>query len=145
MLNDPGAATKTDWKAVFAAVGFFYVSLTGLGWLYSEYMLGRVDQRIADHSGAATANRASLVAEIERRADGAIDRIRQLEQNCAVMQHRVAGIDTELTGLEHWRSECSQKMAGVRQYIDRDAVDIQKIETRVDRIEDLVGKAKREP
>jgi septal ring factor EnvC (AmiA/AmiB activator) len=144
MPNVPGTETKTDWKAVFAAVGFFYVSLTGLGWLYSEYMLGRVDQRIADHAGAATTNRAALVSEIERRADGAIDRIRQLEQNCAVMQHRATGIDAQLAGLEHWRSECSQKMAGIRQYIDRDALDIKKIEDRIERIEGLVSKGRRE-
>ena len=134
----------TDWKAIIAAAGFFYVSLTGASWLFGEYILGRVREHIEDHTVKVTGERTRIFVDVERRAEGAISRISQLEQNCAVMQRWSTGVDTRLDGLEHWRSECSQKMAGIKQYIERDAMDISKIEDRLDRVEGLVSKGRRE-
>lgn len=130
---------KTDWRTLLTAVGVFYASLTGLGWLHTEYLLGRVDQRITAHASDAEGKRATFFGKLESAANAAVVRVGELERNCAVVQSRMGSVEARLDGLDHWRSECSQKMAGVRQYIDRDAVDIQKLEDRVERLEDALN------
>ncbi|MEY2653382.1 MAG: hypothetical protein RLZZ524_409 [Pseudomonadota bacterium] len=144
MDDGDGHNRTTDWKAVFAAVGIFYASLTGLGWLWGEYLLGRMDQRVVAHATNASDSRRTLVAEIERRAEAATDRIRQLERNCDVVQDWIKRTESRLDELDRWRANCGQKMAKAESQIERDLADMAAMNARIERLEGLVSKGRRE-
>lgn len=144
-MNEPIAFGKnTDWKVVFAAAGFFYASLSGVGWLFGEYILSRVGGHIEEHSTKVTGERNRLFADVERKADGAVSRIGELEQKCAVVQDWIKRDESRVDELDRWRTNCGQKMARVENQIERDLVDMKKIDDRLERIEDLVSKGRRE-
>ena len=140
--------TPLQWAALVGAGSLVWVVLWNVGTQFRDYL--RVDmerlvtEHIADHDKAATASRLEFFRAIESRADNAVTRTNQLEQNCAVVQSRLSGIDSHLVDLNRWRTECGNKMAGVQTYIGRDESDIKKIESRLERIEELVSKGRRE-
>ena len=140
--------TPLQWAALVGAGTLVWLVLWNVGTQFRDYMRVDMEQlvskHITDHDKAAAASRLEFFRAIESRADAAVSNIRQLEQNCAVVQSRLTGIDSHLVELNRWRTECGNKMAGVQTYIGRDESDIRKIETRLERIEELVSKGKRQ-
>lgn len=130
---------KTDWKTVLQAAALFWVILGTILGVYSNYLLGMVDDRINQHASNARDNRDTFYRDIQQRADGAASRIgadiTELKSNCAVMQKWATGIDSSIAGLDLWRSNCSQKMAGVKQDVEHNTADISKLEAQIRNIE----------
>ena len=133
----------TDWKALIAAAGLFSSAVYFAGTLFHEHVLSDVRQLISEHTTAATTNRAQFFKDIESDARGAVGRIGDMERNCAVVQKQLSSIESRLDGLDRWHTECGRKMAGVEQYMARDASDIRDLEQDVKILQDLVSRGQR--
>lgn len=148
MANEVQVRTPMQWAALVGAAALFWGILIFVGTQFRDYMRVDMEQlvlkHITDHERTATAARTDFFRAIESRADSAVTRTSQLERNCDVVQSRLTGIDGAIAELNRWRGECGQKMATVQSYIARDATDIAKIESRIERVEELVSKGRRE-
>jgi hypothetical protein len=136
--------SATDWKALIAAAALVSSAGYFAGGLYRESLLSDVRDLIDDHAKAAAGNRTQFLKEIESDARNAIGRIHQLERHCDIVQEWIKRNDSRLDELDRWRGSCSNKMAKVESQIERDLVDMAKIGDRLDRVEGLVSKGRRE-
>jgi hypothetical protein len=130
----------TDWKAVLAAGALFWTVAFGLGGLFRSHILGAVDERIATHAVAAAATRAQFLRDIESRSDGALGRLSQLEERCAVIRDWRTATDGQLAGLQDWRTRCGQKVERILAWLDQAGDDLRELELKTEKLKEQIDK-----
>ena len=147
-MNDSDGVTRfqIDWKAVavlLSAAALVSSAIYFVGSVFHSHIMADVSERIAAHAESATTKRADLFKGIESDARGAIGRISDMERQCAIMQDWKQRADARFDGLERWRDNCGGKVSRIESQIERDLVDMIKIDTRLEKIEDLVSRGQR--
>jgi len=138
----PEHKTPIQWAALVATAALLWGVIWAVGSQFRDYM--RVDTKqlvgelVAAHAADANANRGKFFQEVESKADNAVGRIGTLESNCAVVQSRLLGYEAQLSTLDRWRGNCSERMASVTQYMDSDEKDIQELRKTVSELQAFV-------
>jgi hypothetical protein len=131
MPDDVSHKTPMQWAALVGAGSLVWVVLWNIGTQFRDYL--RVDnqhmvsEHIAVHEKTATASRQQFFDAIESRADRAIDRIGELEQNCAKFGDWRGATDSRLSVLEKWHQQCSAKQSEFTQWMGRDSRDVEEL------------------
>jgi len=116
-----------DWTTLIAAMVACFGIATGLGGIFRGSLLADVDVRIASHAMAQSEWRTSIA-----------DRVSRLEQQCQDNFRWRDKIDDAIDGLQTWRTNCSTKMAGIQQYKQSDSEQVEKLATRIERLESMI-------
>lgn len=147
-MNDTDENTRgrIDWKAVavlLSTASLVASAIYFVGSVFHSHIMADVNQLISTHSESASTKRADLFKEIESDARGAIGRIADMERQCAIMQDWKVRAEQRFDGLERWRDNCGGKVARIESQIERDLVDMVKIDTRLEKIEGLISRGQR--
>jgi hypothetical protein len=132
----------TDWKQLIMAAGLV-VTVAGIaGSVFRSQLLSDMDVRIAAHTDSANTKRAAYFQGIESAADRAIDRIGQLEQNCAKFQDWRISVDSRVAVLDDWRHRCASKQSEFTQWMGSDSRDVEELKRDIRELRDAIGKRK---
>lgn len=147
-MNDTDENTRgrIDWKAVavlLSTASLVSSAIYFVGSVFHSHIMADVGERIAAHAESATTKRADLFKEIESTARGAVGRITNMEQQCAIMQDWKQRTDLRLDELDRWRGSCGQKVSRIESQIERDVVDMTEMRDKLDRIEGLAIRGQR--
>lgn len=127
-----------DWKTVFAGVALSWTVIIGGGALFRASILASVDQRVAEHSIAASVNRQQGLRELEARIDGLSTRISEIEQHCASVRDWRGRVDGDILTLRDWRDRCSQRQERCAAWIESDSKRMDQFEAQIERLKEQI-------
>lgn len=137
-MDEIARSGHIDWKTVFAGVALSWSVIIGGGTLFRASILASVDQRVADHSANASANRLQGQREIEVHLEGLSRRISEIELHCASIRDWRSRVDGDLNTLRDWRDRCSQRQERCAAWIESDSKRMDQFEAQIERLKEQV-------